>query len=59
VQPSPAIRFFVQIQVHGIERFTALVARCVEVSGTEPGTIHYDWFLDGATGATRLVEAYD
>jgi quinol monooxygenase YgiN len=59
VRQSPAIRFFVQIQVHDVERFTALVARCVEVSGTEPGTIHHDWFLDEATGAAWLVEAYD
>jgi quinol monooxygenase YgiN len=59
VQPSPAIRFFVQIQVHDIDRFKAIAARCAEVSATEPGTLHYDWFLDEATGAARLVEAYD
>jgi len=58
MQPSPAIRFFIQIHVHDIERFTAIVTRCAEVSSTEPGTLHYDWYLDEATGAARLVEAY-
>ena len=58
MQPSPVIRFVIQIQVHDIERFTAIVARCVEVSSAEPGTLHYDWYLDEATGAARLVEAY-
>jgi quinol monooxygenase YgiN len=59
MQPSPAIRFVVQIQVHDAERFRACVARAVEVSRTEPGTLHYDWFLDEAGGTARLVEAYD
>jgi quinol monooxygenase YgiN len=58
MQPSPAIRFVITIQVHDIERFTSLVARCVEISRTEPGTLHYDWFLHEATGEARLVEAY-
>ena len=59
MQPSPAIRFILQIQVRDLERFKALVARCVEVSRSEPGTVHYDWFLDEATGEARLVEAYE
>ena len=58
MQPSPPIRFVVTIQVHDVDRFRALVARCVDVSRAEPGTLHYDWFLDEATGAARLVEAY-
>ena len=48
-----------QIQVHDIERFTEAVARCVAISRTEHGTIHYDWFFDQATRAARLVEAYE
>jgi quinol monooxygenase YgiN len=59
MQPSPAIRFVVQIQVHDIEAFKETVARAVSISRTEPGTLHYDWFLDEASGAARLVEAYD
>ncbi len=59
MEPSPAVRFVVHIQVHDIERFKATVARCVEISRTEPGTIHYDWFLNEATGGARLVEAYE
>jgi len=59
MQPSPAIRFVVQIQVHDLERFQACVARAVEVSRSEPGTLHYDWFLDEERGEARLVEAYD
>ena len=58
MQPSPAIRFVVRIQVHDIDRFKQTVARCVEISRTEQGTLHYDWFLDEATGEARLVEAY-
>jgi len=45
--------------VHDIDRFKAIAARCAEVSRAEPGTVHYDWFLDEATGAARLVEAYE
>jgi quinol monooxygenase YgiN len=59
VQPSPPIRFFVQIQVHDIDGFKDAVAKCVAISRGEPGTIHYDWFLDETTGAARLVEAYE
>jgi quinol monooxygenase YgiN len=59
VQPSPAIRFFVQIQVHDIDGFKDAVVRCAAISRDEPGTLHYDWFLDEATGAARLVEAYE
>jgi len=58
MQPSPAIRFVVRIEVHDIPAFKDLVARCVEISRSEPGTLHYDWFLDEATGDARLVEAY-
>ena len=59
MQPSPAVRFVVQIQVHDIPGFTAAVAAAVDISRGEAGTLHYDWFLDEATGAARLVEAYD
>jgi len=56
--PSPAIRFLVTIQVHDIAGFKDTVARCVEISRDEPGTLHYDWFLNEETGEARLVEAY-
>ena len=59
MQPSPAIRFVVQIQVHDIPAFRDCVAEAVAVSSREPGTLHYDWFLDEETGAARLVEAYE
>lgn len=59
MQPSPAIRFVVQIQVHDLAAFKAAVTRAVAVSRTEPGTLLYDWFLDEVSGAARLVEAYD
>jgi len=58
MQPSPAIRFVVQIQVHDIDAFKDAVARAVAISRAEPDTLHYDWFLDEASGAARLVEAY-
>jgi len=58
MQPSPAIRFVVQIQVHDLVAFKETVARAVAISRTEPGTLHYDWFLDEASGSARLVEAY-
>jgi len=58
MQPSPAIRFFIQIQVHDIGRFKAIATRCAEMSRAEPGTLHYAWYLDEVTGAGRLVEAY-
>jgi quinol monooxygenase YgiN len=56
--PSPAIRFVVTIQVHDIAGFTDAATRCVAISRDEPGTLHYDWFLNEETGAARLVEAY-
>ncbi len=57
--PSPAVRFVVRIRVHDIEGFTACVARCLALSRAEPGTLHYDWFLDEASGEARLVEGYE
>jgi len=59
MQHSTAIRCVLQIQVHDIPAFKELIHRCCAISSTEPGTLYYDWFLDEATGAARLVEGYD
>lgn len=52
------IRFVLDIDVHDVARFKEVVARCVEVSRDEPGTLVYDWYLDEETGKARLYEAY-
>ena len=59
MQPSPAIRFVVTISVNDIPRFRELAGRCTELSSAEPGTLHYDWFLNEESGDARLVEAYE
>lgn len=59
MKQSAAIRCALQMQVHDIAGFTAAAIRCAEYSSTEPGTLYYDWFLNEATGAARLVEGYD
>jgi quinol monooxygenase YgiN len=53
-----AVRFVLDIEVSDVERFKALVQRCVDISRDEPGTLVYDWYLDEATGKGRLYEAY-
>ncbi len=52
------IRFVLEISVSDISRFKDLVAKCVEISNTEPGTLMYSWYLDEETSTARLVEAY-
>ena len=59
MQPSPAIRFILTMQVHDIPGFKDAVTKAVAISRSEPGTLHYDWFLNEETGDARLVEAYD
>jgi quinol monooxygenase YgiN len=59
MRQSAAIRCVLEIQVHDIETFKEVAEACAEVSRAEPGTLYYDWFLDEATGAARLVEGYD
>jgi hypothetical protein len=49
----------IEIEVSDVELFEQTVARCVEVSRTEPGTLVYDWYLDESTGRARLYEAYE
>jgi quinol monooxygenase YgiN len=52
------IRFVLEIAVSDLERFRELVAKCVEISSGEPGTLMYDWYIDESTSSARLVEAY-
>ncbi len=52
------IRFVLEISVNDIARFKELVAKCVEISSDEPGTLMYSWYLDEAASTARLVEAY-
>jgi quinol monooxygenase YgiN len=56
---SRQVRFVIEIEVTDIPGFVDAVNRCVEISRSEPGTLVYDWYLDEATGAARLYEAYD
>jgi quinol monooxygenase YgiN len=58
LRASEGVRFVIEIEVRDIERFKAIVAQCVAVSRTEPGTLVYDWYLDEETGRARLYEAY-
>jgi quinol monooxygenase YgiN len=59
MRANEAVRFVIEIEVSDVERFKETVARCVEVSRDEPGTLLYDWDLDEAAGTARLYEAYE
>jgi quinol monooxygenase YgiN len=59
VRDNEGVRFVLDIEVSDVERFKALVAQCVEISRSEPGTLVYDWYLDEEAGTARLYEAYD
>ena len=59
MRTNEEVRFVIEIEVTDVARFKETVARCVEVSRTEPGTLLYDWYLDEAAGTARLYEAYE
>lgn len=59
MRDDEGVRFVIDITVNDVAAFKAAVARCVEISRTEPGTLIYDWYLDEATGKARLYEAYE
>jgi quinol monooxygenase YgiN len=59
MRSGEGVRFVLRIEVSDVERFKALVARCVAISRDEPGTLVYDWYLDEERGQARLYEAYE
>ena len=59
MRQTAAIRCVLDLQVHDIPAFKEVAAACCEVSGREPGTLYYDWYLDEESGRARLVEGYE
>jgi len=56
---NEGLRFVLQIEVLDVPRFKELVAECLVISRSEPGTLLYDWYLDEERGLARLYEAYE
>ena len=59
MRAEEGVRFVIEIEVQDVPMFKEIVARCVDVTRTEPGTLAYDWYLDEETGKARLYEAFE
>ena len=53
------LRLVLDFAVTDLDTFTSAVRSAVEVSAGEPGTVHYDWYIDEEAGTARLYEAYE
>ena len=59
MRSNQELRFVIDIDITDPVRFKELVAQCVEISGQEPGTLVYDWYIDDDGARGQLYEAYE
>lgn len=58
VRDGEWVRFVIRFEVLDVDRFREMAGAMVAVTRGEPGTVVYDWYLDEASGAGTLYEAY-